>query len=108
MISQGSSSPAGAVSAQTVTDLQTQIRALKNEQVGLKEQLSKLRQESSRHQARADEAEKQAAESARQAKSAKENCFVQHLEVSCGKNRIDPICENCVVRHDLSDCVNRP
>jgi uncharacterized coiled-coil DUF342 family protein len=72
MISKGSSSPAGAVSAQTVTDLQTQIRALKNEQVGLKEQLSKLRQESSRHQARADEAEKQAAESARQAKSAKE------------------------------------
>jgi hypothetical protein len=31
----------------------------------------------------------------------------QYLKVSCDKNRIDPICETCVV-HNLSDCVNRP
>jgi hypothetical protein len=37
-----------------------------------------------------------------------ENYIVQHLKMSYGKNRIDPICENCVVRHNLSDCVNRP
>ena len=38
----------------------------------LKDQLSKLRQESSKHQARADLAEKQAAESSKVAKSAEE------------------------------------
>jgi hypothetical protein len=26
-----------------------------------------------------------------------ENCVVRHLKVSYNKNRIDPICENCVV-----------
>jgi hypothetical protein len=37
-----------------------------------------------------------------------ENCFVQHLKVSYDKNRIDPIGENCVVRHNLSDYVKIP
>jgi hypothetical protein len=36
------------------------------------------------------------------------NRILQHLKVSYDKNRIDPICENCVVRHNLSDCVDRP
>jgi hypothetical protein len=37
-----------------------------------------------------------------------DNCVVQHLKVLYDKNRIDPICENCVVRHSLLDCVNGP
>jgi hypothetical protein len=37
-----------------------------------------------------------------------ENCVVRHLKVSCNKNRIDPICENCVVWHNLSVCINGP
>jgi hypothetical protein len=28
-----------------------------------------------------------------------ENCVVGHLKVLCNKNRINPICENCVVGH---------
>ena len=60
----------GEVTTQKVTDLQTQVRALKNEVVTLKDQLSKLRQESSKHQTRADLAEKEAAESSRVAKVA--------------------------------------
>jgi hypothetical protein len=38
----------------------------------------------------------------------REDCVVRHLKVSYDKNRIDPACENCVVRHNLLDCVNRP
>jgi hypothetical protein len=37
-----------------------------------------------------------------------ENCVVSHLKVLYDKNRIDPICENCVVWHILSNCVNKP
>jgi hypothetical protein len=37
-----------------------------------------------------------------------ENCVVQHLKVSHDKNRIDPICVNCVAQHNTLDCVNRP
>jgi hypothetical protein len=41
-------------------------------------------------------------------KDISENCVIQHLKVSNDKNRIDCICKNCVVRHNLWDCVNRP
>jgi hypothetical protein len=37
----------------------------------------------------------------------RENCVVQHLEMLYDKSRIDPICENCVIWHILSDCVYR-
>jgi hypothetical protein len=41
-------------------------------------------------------------------KDISENCVVQHLKLSYNKNRIDPICENCGVQHNLMDCVKRP
>lgn len=71
--------PVGEVNAQKVTDFQAQIRALKNELVTLKDQLSKLRQESSKHQTRADQAAKEAAESAKTAKSAEEDFEKQKI-----------------------------
>jgi hypothetical protein len=37
-----------------------------------------------------------------------ENCVIRHLKVLNRKNGIGPICENCVARHKMSDCVNRP
>jgi hypothetical protein len=37
-----------------------------------------------------------------------EHCVVRHFQMSYDKKWIDPICENWVVRHNLSDCVNRP
>jgi hypothetical protein len=35
-------------------------------------------------------------------------CRTTSEGVGMTKNRIDPICKNCVVQHNLSDCVNRP
>jgi hypothetical protein len=37
-----------------------------------------------------------------------ENSVGQHLKVSYNNNRIDPICESCVVQHNVSDFANRP
>jgi hypothetical protein len=32
--------------------------------------------------------------------------FSAHLKMAYDKNRMDPICEYCVVRNNLSDCAN--
>jgi hypothetical protein len=35
----------------------------------------------------------------------RENCVLRHLKVPFAKNWIDPVCENFVAQHNLSDCV---
>jgi hypothetical protein len=37
-----------------------------------------------------------------------ENCVKRHQKELYEKNKIDPICENCVMQRNLLDCVNRP
>jgi hypothetical protein len=37
-----------------------------------------------------------------------ENSVIFYLKVPYNKNWINPICENCVILHNLSDCVNGP